>query len=270
MTPQERQLIDELFDRLSKLENAPRDPDAAAAISEGLRKAPSAVYALTQTALLQDEALKRADARIQELEAAHAPEQRQPGGFLDSMRESLFGSGQSRGSVPDVRPPENRPVWNTGQAMQQAQSQGYGQPPYDPAPPNQGYGAPPSGGGGSFLGTAAAVAAGAVGSSLLLSSIRNMMGGSHGFGDARALGDRGASTSTSPWGGGDQSGSTLARDAGIDNIGSGRRDESRQGFLDQTSDDDQSNDNHDDYYDDANDTDDGDDYGGDDGGGDYA
>mgnify|MGYP003908258549 CR=1 FL=1 len=38
MTPQERQLVDELFDRLSKLENAQRDPDATAAISDGLRK----------------------------------------------------------------------------------------------------------------------------------------------------------------------------------------------------------------------------------------
>ncbi len=32
MTPQERQLIDELFDRLSKLEGSPRDRDAEAAI----------------------------------------------------------------------------------------------------------------------------------------------------------------------------------------------------------------------------------------------
>ena len=28
MTPQERQLIDDLFDRLGKLENAPRDAEA--------------------------------------------------------------------------------------------------------------------------------------------------------------------------------------------------------------------------------------------------
>ena len=69
MTPQERQLIDDLFDRLSKLEGAPRDPDAAAAIAQGLRDAPNAVYALVQTVLLQDEALRRADSRIQELEA---------------------------------------------------------------------------------------------------------------------------------------------------------------------------------------------------------
>jgi hypothetical protein len=67
MTPQERQLVDDLFDRLSKVESAPRDPDAVAIINEGLRKAPNAVYALVQTVLLQDEALKRANARIQEM-----------------------------------------------------------------------------------------------------------------------------------------------------------------------------------------------------------
>ena len=71
MTPQERQLVDDLFDRLAKLENAPRDPEAMSAIMQGLRKAPNAVYALVQTALVQDEALKRANDRIQELEAAH-------------------------------------------------------------------------------------------------------------------------------------------------------------------------------------------------------
>ncbi|WP_369334813.1 DUF2076 family protein, partial [Bacillus licheniformis] len=51
MTPQERQLIDDLFDRLAKLENAPRDSEAMSAIMQGLRSAPNAVYALVQTAL---------------------------------------------------------------------------------------------------------------------------------------------------------------------------------------------------------------------------
>jgi len=46
MTPQERQMIDDLFDRLSRLEGAQRDPDAVAAIAQGQRKAPNALYAL--------------------------------------------------------------------------------------------------------------------------------------------------------------------------------------------------------------------------------
>src|SRR6267378_6363319 len=115
MTPQERQLVDDLFDRLSKVESAPRDPDAIAAIRDGLRNAPNAVYALVQTVLLQDEALKRANSRIQELEGGNAGEQPQSGGFLDSMRGAIFGQDQPRGSVPNVRPPEagSRPVWNS-------------------------------------------------------------------------------------------------------------------------------------------------------------
>ena len=107
MTPQERQLIDDLFDRLAKLESAKRDPEAMSAIMQGLRNAPNAVYALVQTALVQDEALKRADMRIQELEAGAGQQgQGQPGGFLDSMRDAIFGQNQSHGSVPNVRAPE--------------------------------------------------------------------------------------------------------------------------------------------------------------------
>src|SRR6476619_1259898 len=119
MTPQERQLIDDLFDRLGKLETAPRDSEAMSAIMQGLRTAPNAVYALVQTALVQDEALKRANSRIQELEAGHGGEQNQSGGFLDSMRDAIFGQNQPPGSqrqgyVPNVRAPgmTDRPVWN--------------------------------------------------------------------------------------------------------------------------------------------------------------
>jgi hypothetical protein len=279
MTPQERQLVDDLFDRLANVESAPRDPDAIAAMQEGLRKAPNAIYALVQTVLVQDEALKRANARIQELEQAHTPEQQQSGGFLDSMRDTIFGKEQ-RGSVPNVPPPApSRPVWNSGQVLQQSQGGshydqgpspqggpggygqgGYGQGGYGQGGVGSSFGAPPFGGGGSFLGTAAAAAAGVVGGSLLLNSIRGMMGGSHqGFGDAGALGDRAAS----PWS--DQSNSSLARDAGIDDVGrSGRTDDnSNQGLFDQASYDDQ----RDDMAADADDFDDG----GDDGSGsDYA
>jgi hypothetical protein len=250
MTPQERQLIDDLFDRLSKLENSPRDPDAQGAIAQGLRTAPNAVYALVQTALVQDEALRRAHERIQELES-RAPEQRQPGGFLDSMRDSIFGQDQrqgSQGSVPNVRAPgiggSDRPVWNSGQVMGQAPQQyggqqgGYAQP--------GGYGAqqpppvPGGGGGGSFLGTAAAAAAGVVGGSLLLGSIRNMMGGGHqqSFGDT--AGHSGGVEDRRPWGDRDLPGGDLAKQAGVNDIGSsggrgGNDYGSRQGLFDQSS-----------------------------------
>ena len=102
MTPQESELVGDLFDRLAKLESMPRDPAAERLIAQGAQRAPHALYALVQTALLQDEALKRANARIEELQAelggGEEPQQRQ-GGFLDSMRDAL-GLGDPRGSVP--------------------------------------------------------------------------------------------------------------------------------------------------------------------------
>ena len=68
-----------------------------------------------------------------------------------------------------------------------------------------------------------------------MSGIRNMMGGSqHGFADPTRVVevDR-----ASPWS--DQSGSTLARDAGVNDISASRDysdNSSRSGLLDQTSD----------------------------------
>jgi hypothetical protein len=264
MTPQERQLIDDLFDRLAKVESVPRDSEAMSAIMQGLRNAPNAIYPLVQTVLLQDEALRRAGERIQQLEQGQAQDQGQAGGFLDSMRDKISGqSNQARGSVPNVPPPvpESRPVWNSGQVLQQTQNpnqgqgqydqgygQGYGQgnyqgnyqggyggPGYGQGP----YGGPqsPFGGGGSFLGTAAATAAGVIGGSLLMNSIRGMMGGGH---HQQAFGDSTLAGSPSPWSG-DQSGSSAARDLGVNDVGraSNHADDSgrRAGLFDTASND---------------------------------
>jgi uncharacterized protein len=230
MTPAERQLVTELFDRLATLEDAQRDPDAERAIRDGLGQAPNAAYALVQTALVQDEALKHAHARIQELEAqvasGNAP-QRQ-GGFLDSARGSIWGrSGDLRGSVPNVRPPDAPmgapPAFGGGQPMGGPQMGGpqMGGPQGGPGYGQQGQmqpEPPPQGRGGSFLGTAAAAAAGAIGGSLLLNSLRGMTGGQRsGLTDsAHAAGGSGGS----PWGGNaGGGGGELGRQAGLDDIG---------------------------------------------------
>ena len=102
MTPQERQLIDDLFDRLASLENNPRDADAVRAMRDGLQRAPNALYPLVQTALVQDEALKRAHARIQELEDELGIEPGEPAkqpGFLDNMRDALLGTPHGLGAI---------------------------------------------------------------------------------------------------------------------------------------------------------------------------
>lgn len=218
MTPQERDLVSSLFDRLATLENQPRDPDAERTIIQGLRQAPNATYALVQTALVQDEALKRANARIQELEArmGDAPAG-QPTGFLDGMRDALLGRREPArgGSVPSVRAAQ--PQAAPPQAAQPQAAQ--------PQAPDQSAafasGAPwrqaPAAGGGSFLGTAASAAAGVIGGALLLDGIRSMMGPGHGtFGMVDPAFGAGRETG-SPWdntGGGD-----LGRQAGVDDIG---------------------------------------------------
>jgi hypothetical protein len=168
--------VNELFDRLAKLESDPRDPNAERLIADGLRRAPHAVYALVQTALVQDEALKRANARIEELEAqVGGQEQQGSGSFLDSMRDAVLGRSEPRGSVPSVH--------------SQAQSSPTTAPPYRPqpgyAPQTPGPGLAPGpafGSGGSFLGTAASTAAGVIGGGLLLNSIRSMFGEHAGLG----------------------------------------------------------------------------------------
>jgi uncharacterized protein len=226
MTPQERQMVADLFERLASLEGNQRDPDAERGIREGLARAPNALYALVQTVLLQEEALKRANTRIEELEHAvnPGPAQTQSGGFLDSMR-SVF-AGQSRGSVPSVR---TGGQGSSGQGSSGAWGTSPPPPPpphgYQPQPgypPPPGYmqgspmGAPMMGGGGSFLGTAAATAAGVIGGSMLLNGIRNAFGagGSHQtFGS-----DQGGGFGGSPWGGG-SGGGELSREAGVGDIG---------------------------------------------------
>jgi hypothetical protein len=202
-------------------------------IRDGLAQAPNAVYALVQTALVQDEALRQANARIEELESQLGggnAQQQGSGGFLDNMRDSIFGRrDDQRGSVPSVRPggaPMGAPPAFGGP--------GPGQPPGGP-----GYGAPgqmqpppePQGGrGGSFLGTAAAAAAGVIGGSMLMNGIRSMTGG--GSGGAHGLTDQANAAGGSPWGGGSAGGGLpwgnsggsggggdLARQAGVNDIG---------------------------------------------------
>lgn len=199
MTPQERQMVDDLFDRLARLETAPRDAAAERAIADGLARSPHAIYPLVQTVLVQDEALKRADARIRELTGEDAGEPA-GGGFLDSMREALTGRATAT-SVPRVRPnastePDQR--WNSGGALATTAAA--------PSP-----GAP----GGSFLGTAAASAAGVIGGALLLNSISSMFG-HHSGGSAFAGVPPTGSPSDS-----NASSSDLARDAGLNDVGRG-------------------------------------------------
>jgi hypothetical protein len=228
MTPQEAQLVDDLFDRLAKLESAPRDPAAERLIADGMQRAPHAVYALVQTTLVQDEALKRANARIEELQAQKTPgpaEEQRPASFLDTMREALTGRPTTRGSVPTVRPATSDTASQNSQSQGSANFQpqgGQARQAYAPPTPPPGYpGSVPFGSGGSFLGTAASTAAGVIGGSLLLDGIRSMFGHHIGGYAPSSLGGFGADPA-SPWSSAGERGagsSNLARELGADRIG---------------------------------------------------
>ena len=72
MTPQERQMLADLFERIRSAAGDPRDAEAEAFIAEAVRAQPYAPYVLAQTALVQQHALDAAAQRIQELEARAA------------------------------------------------------------------------------------------------------------------------------------------------------------------------------------------------------
>jgi uncharacterized protein len=163
MTPQERQRVAELFDRLAQLEDTPRERDAEAAIAEGLRQAPNAPYALVQTVLIQEEALELANARIRELEESEGSIAPRQGGFLDAMREAFSGQPRApRALVPVTRRP-GEPM-GAPPGFQQNAAQG--------AQPQQQIGR-----GGSFLGQAASIAAGVVVGSMVVDALRGQFGG---------------------------------------------------------------------------------------------
>jgi hypothetical protein len=81
MNPHERQIIDDLFDKLREVEQQsdPREPIAEAHIRSRVQQQPGVPYYMAQTILMQEQALQTAQARIAELE----DEVRAGSGFLN-------------------------------------------------------------------------------------------------------------------------------------------------------------------------------------------
>jgi uncharacterized protein len=89
MDQNERGIIDDLFERLRRAEEqaGPRDPEAEALIARHVAAQPAAPYHMAQAIVVQQDAVARAQARIEELERRFA--ERRSGGFLGG----LFGGG---------------------------------------------------------------------------------------------------------------------------------------------------------------------------------
>ncbi|MGH6850149.1 MAG: DUF2076 domain-containing protein [Methylocella sp.] len=187
MSPEERQLLTGLFDRIRGTANTPRDQEAEALIQDATKAQPYAPYYLAQTVLVQDQALRAANDRLQELEgkvkdlqsqAASGP---RPGGFLSGLGSLFGGSGPSpmsgSGPQPTSRPAAPPPPPPAGGGWNQPPSQGgWARAPqgYAPGPAPGPWG---GAGGGGFLTGALGTAAGVAGGVLLADSIRGLIGG---------------------------------------------------------------------------------------------
>ncbi len=181
MTPDERNMITGLFDRMRAQGAIPKEYEAEQLINQQVRQIPDSAYMLVQSVLVGEQTLnataeriQQLEARIRELEAKGA--QSSGGSFLGG----LFGGGSSRAStsVPVSRSatPANSPWGNAGS---NAGYQGGGQPQYGQPPMQQGGYAqpPPARAGGGFMAQAMTTAAGVAGGMLAANAISNMMGG---------------------------------------------------------------------------------------------
>jgi uncharacterized protein len=173
MTPEERRLIAALFDRMQSYGAPEKDREAEGLIRERVRSMPDAVYMLTQSVLVQDQALQAANERVLELEdrvrqlEESQPPPRRSGGFLS-------GGFIGRGRDADAPPSSVPQVGARATPSSSDRPSAWGSPPPPSAPPP-----PQAGGGGGFMRSAMATAAGVAGGMLAAESIRNMLGGGH-------------------------------------------------------------------------------------------
>src|SRR6202022_315131 len=105
MTPQEKELLTTLLDRLKNAPTQAKDPEADALIRQAMAERPDLPYYLVQTVLIQDLSLHQAQQRITDLEKqlADAQQAAKPSSFLGG----LFGSRPSApagGSTPSAGP----------------------------------------------------------------------------------------------------------------------------------------------------------------------
>ncbi|MFO1115000.1 MAG: DUF2076 domain-containing protein [Beijerinckiaceae bacterium] len=204
MSPEERQLLVELFQRTNAAAAQPRDRDAEAFIAEAVRLQPFAPYLLAQTVIVQEQALKAAAERLERLEAENRDLQSraqsggaQQGGFLGG----LFGGGQQPAAPPPPPPPRQNSPWG---APAQQQGAGWGAPPPQPGPQAGPWGgAPQQQAGGGFLKGALGAAAGVAGGMLLADSIRGLFHGpgSNNLGIGSGFGGSGLGTQAGLGGG---------------------------------------------------------------------
>ena len=174
MNVQERQVIDDIFRRLEQVAQQPRDPEAERYIAEKVRQQPYAPYAMAQALYVQEQALANLSAEAEHLRVEVEQLRRQPqgGGFLSS----LFGGGSRAPESPRAGSPWGGPA--------SPYQQPYGMPQQGgmigaPGPMGRGPwgGGMMQAGGGGFLQSAMATAAGVAGGVMIANALSHAFGG---------------------------------------------------------------------------------------------
>jgi len=174
MSDDASRLIDQLFERVKEAEKqtGERDSHAESQINKRLVEQPSAPYYMAQTIIMQEAALKRLNARVEQLERK-LTEKPSSGGFLSG----LFGGDSSQGTQSRNAQNKAQAGWGDGRAQYKrqgaSQQQASGPRAANQTQPNQNYG---TGGNRSFLGGALQTAAGVAGGVVVGSMLMNMFG----------------------------------------------------------------------------------------------
>ncbi len=190
MKAEERDLILGLFDRIAATSPQENDREAEQLIRDEIARNPNAAYVLVQSVLVQEEALKRADERIKQLENARVQ------ATAEASSRSFLGTAPplDGGSVPTAgrRQSIDADRVRAGSDDARRQSSGWSS--------------------GSFLSNALSTAGGVAGGMLLADSIRGLFGGSS---DSGGLFGKPAEASTPTTGGNNEHDNKMAADDAI-------------------------------------------------------
>jgi uncharacterized protein len=173
VTPEDRQLIAGLFDRMRSFGVPAKDREAEALINQSMSATPDAPYMLVQSVLVQEHALQQASTRIQDLEENLRTLQRDQQGQASgsgSFLGGLFGGARPAserrgdGSVPEVGARATPSAYGDQSPWAQGQSVPQQRAPVSPAS-------------GGFLQSAMSTVAGVAGGVLAAGAIRDLLGG---------------------------------------------------------------------------------------------
>jgi hypothetical protein len=212
MTPDEKNMLTELANKVAQTPAPPKDPEAEDFIRTRIGSRPDALYLMTQTVLIQNMALEQAQQQIAQLQGGGQGQV--PGGsFLGAGGSRGYNAGPS-GSSYAAPPPQQQYTQYSAPPPQAAQAPS-GQP--------------------SFLRGAAQTAAGVAAGALAFEGVRSlfehpgyggggMLGGGGGFGGAPQE-EVVNNYYDSPGGGNDYQAANDTNDYQDDNVDNGQSDD---------------------------------------------